>query len=89
MISFTIKDATKEDVFNYLEALDLVIPATSLGDIYSLSLYPAQWHRIDRCRWRTGKKIGIGDDLVRLSVGIEDADDIIEDLDQAIRAARQ
>ena len=88
MISFTIKDAAKEDVFNYLEALNLIVPATSLGDIYSLSLYPAMAsHRSMPLEDR--EKIGIGDDLVRLSVGIEDADDIIEDLDQAIRKARR
>ena len=88
MISFTIRDATKEDVFNYLEALNLIVPATSLGDIYSLSLYPAMAsHRSMPLEDR--EKIGIGDDLVRLSVGIEDADDIIEDLDQAIRKARR
>jgi cystathionine gamma-synthase/methionine-gamma-lyase len=87
MISFTIKDATKEHVFDYLEALELIIPATSLGDIYSLSLYPAMSsHRSMPLEDR--EKIGIGDDLVRLSVGIEDAGDIIADLDQAIRKAR-
>ncbi len=86
MISFTIKDATKEDVFNYLEALDLIIPATSLGDIYSLSLYPAMAsHRSMPLEDR--EKIGIGDDLVRVSIGIEDAADIVADLDQAIRRA--
>lgn len=87
MISFTIRDATKEDIFNYLEALDLIVPATSLGDIYSLSLYPAMAsHRSMPLEDR--EQIGIGDDLVRLSVGIEDAADIIADLDQAIRRAR-
>lgn len=86
MISFTIKDATKEDVFNYLEALELIVPATSLGDIYSLSLYPAMAsHRSMPLEDR--EQIGIGDDLVRVSIGIEDADDIIADLDQAIRKA--
>ncbi len=86
MISFTIKDATKEDVFNYLEALELIIPATSLGDIYTLSLYPAMAsHRSMPLEDR--EQIGIGDDLVRLSVGIEDAGDIIADLEQAIRRA--
>ena len=86
MISFTIKDATKEDVFNYLEALELIVPATSLGDIYSLSLYPAMAsHRSMPLEDR--EEIGIGDDLVRVSIGIEDADDIIADLDQAIRRA--
>lgn len=88
MMSFTIKDATREDVFDYLEALDLVIPATSLGDIYSLSLYPAMSsHRSVPEEQRAA--IGIGDDLVRLSVGIEDPSDIVDDLDQAIRRARR
>ena len=88
MISFTIDGATKENVFNYLEALELIVPATSLGDIYSLSLYPAMAsHRSMPLEDR--EAIGIGDDLVRLSVGIEDADDIIADLDQAIRRAMQ
>lgn len=88
MISFTIKDATREDVFDYLEALDLVIPATSLGDIYTLSLYPAMSsHRAVPEEQRAA--IGIGDDLVRLSVGIEDPGDIVDDLDQAIRRARR
>jgi cystathionine gamma-synthase/methionine-gamma-lyase len=87
MISFTIKDATREHVFDYLEALELIVPATSLGDIYSLSLYPAMSsHRSMPLEDR--ERIGIGDDLVRLSVGIEDPDDIIADLDQAISWAR-
>jgi cystathionine gamma-synthase/methionine-gamma-lyase len=87
MISFTIKDATKENVFDYLEALKLIIPATSLGDIYTLSLYPAMSsHRSMPLEDRLDA--GIGDDLVRLSVGIEDPEDIIADLDQAIRRAR-
>lgn len=86
MISFTIKDAGQDEVFDYLEALNLIVPATTLGDIYSLSLYPVMSsHRsVDPER---RQELGIGDDLVRLSVGIEDPDDIIEDLDQAIRAA--
>ena len=87
MISFTIKDATKENIFDYLEALELIVPATSLGDIYSLSLYPAMSsHRSMPLEDRLDA--GIGDDLVRVSIGIEDPDDIIADLDQAIRKAR-
>lgn len=86
MISFTIQGATRENIFDYLDALNLVVPATSLGDVYSLSLYPAMSsHRSIPLEER--EKIGIGDDLVRLSVGIEDPEDILEDLDQAIRKA--
>ncbi len=88
MISFTIKDAGQEQVFNYLEALHLIVPATSLGDIYTLSLYPAMAsHR--SMPYEDRESIGIGDDLVRLSIGIEDSEDIIADLDQAIQKARQ
>ncbi len=88
MLSFRIKDAGRDEIWDYLEALKLVVPATTLGDIYSLSLYPAMSsHRGVPVEVR--EQIGIGDDLVRLSVGIEDPADIIADLDQAIHAARK
>jgi len=83
MVSFEIKDAQQEEVFTFFERLELVLPATSLGDIYSLILYPAHSsHRSLTPEDR--RKIGITDGLVRLSVGIEDPDDIIADLEQAL-----
>jgi cystathionine gamma-synthase/methionine-gamma-lyase len=86
MISFDIADAGKEEVFRFLEALELVIPATTLGDVYSLVLYPAiSSHRAVPPEERA--RIGISDGLVRLSVGIEDVADIIADLDGALAAA--
>ncbi len=83
MISFELQQGTREEVFRFMEALKLVLPATTLGDVYSLVLYPAMSsHRaLDA---ETRRKIGIGDGLVRLSVGIEDVEDIIADLDQAL-----
>jgi cystathionine beta-lyase/cystathionine gamma-synthase len=61
----------------------LVLPATTLGDVYSLTLYPAHTsHRQVSPEVRAA--IGIGDGLVRLSVGIEDAQDIVADLEQAL-----
>jgi cystathionine gamma-synthase/methionine-gamma-lyase len=83
MISFDIGDADQSVVFRFMNALRLVLPATTLGDVYSLVLYPAGTsHRaLDAA---TRRRIGIGDGLVRLSVGIEAADDIIADLDQAL-----
>ncbi|MCA9974071.1 MAG: PLP-dependent transferase, partial [Anaerolineales bacterium] len=61
----------------------LVQPATSLGDVYSLLLYPAiSSHRSLTPAERAA--IGIGDGLVRLSVGIEDTADIQADLAQAL-----
>ncbi len=86
MISFDIRDAGAEQVFKFLESLELVVPATTLGDVYSLALYPAMSsHRSLQPEERHA--IGIGDGLVRLSVGIEDPADIIADLQHALGVA--
>ncbi len=83
MISFDIRDADRPAVFRFMEALRLVLPATTLGDVYSLVLYPAHSsHRALDPALR--RRLGIGDGLVRLSVGIEDPADIIADLGQAL-----
>ena len=83
MISFEIKDAGKKEVFRFMEALELILPATTLGDVYSLTLYPAvSSHRALTPEERA--KVGISDRLVRLSVGIEEASEIIEDLERAL-----
>lgn len=85
MISFDLARAGRAEVFRFMEALRLIQPATTLGDVYTLMLYPAMSsHRaLDP---ETRRHIGIGDGLVRLSVGIEDPEDIILDLEQALRA---
>lgn len=83
MISFEIKGAAKEQVFRFMEALEMIIPATTLGDVYSLVLYPPMSsHRALSPEERA--KVGINDRLVRLSVGIEEAAEIIEDLQKAL-----
>jgi len=83
MMSFDLRDGDRGRVFRFMEALKLVLPATTLGDVYSLALYPAMSsHRA--LDFETRRRIGIGDGLVRLSVGIEDPADIIADLAQAL-----
>ena len=83
MLSFDLRDAGQAEVFRFMEALELVLPATTLGDVYSLTLYPAHSsHR--QVAPDVRQAIGIGDGLVRLSVGIEDVNDIIADLGQAM-----
>jgi len=83
MVSFEIAGADQAQVFRFMEALKLVLPATTLGDVYSLTLYPAHSsHRALSPEERAA--IGIGEGLVRLSVGIEDVEDIVSDLDQAL-----
>ena len=83
MVSFDLRGAAQAQVFSFMEALELVLPATTLGDVYSLTLYPAHSsHRYVAPEVRAA--LGIGDGLVRLSVGIEDVGDIIADLAQAL-----
>jgi cystathionine gamma-synthase/methionine-gamma-lyase len=85
MIAFEIKDAGREEVVDFLEALDLIVPATSLGDVYSLALSPAMSsHRALTPEERSA--FGIAEGLVRLSVGIEAPIDIVADLDRALQA---
>jgi cystathionine beta-lyase/cystathionine gamma-synthase len=83
VLSFNIAQAGREQVFAFMDALELVQPATTLGDIYSLVLYPAiSSHRSLTAEQRHA--LGIGDGLVRLSVGIEELEDIRADLEQAL-----
>ena len=82
MISFNVKD--KLIVERVLEKVQLVIFAESLGGVESLITYPAvQTHSAIPEEMR--QMIGVTDTLLRLSVGIEDAEDIIADLEQALK----
>jgi cystathionine gamma-synthase/methionine-gamma-lyase len=84
MVAFEIREAGQQEVFRFLEALRVFLPGTTLGDVYSLALYPPiSSHRgMDK---EDREAVGINDGLVRLSLGIEDAADLIADLDQALR----
>ena len=84
MVSFDLKDAGRDQVFAFINRLKLVVRATSLGDVHTMILYPAiSSHRDLAPKQRL--RAGIGDGLVRLSVGIEAMEDVIADLDQALR----
>jgi cystathionine beta-lyase/cystathionine gamma-synthase len=83
MVSFDLADAGQQEVFHFFEALKVCLPATTLGDVCTLALYPAHAsHRALSPEERA--RVGIGDGLVRLSVGIEAVEDIIDDLKQAL-----
>jgi cystathionine beta-lyase/cystathionine gamma-synthase len=85
VLSFEIAGADKTLAFRFMDALDLCMAATTLGDIYTIALHPASSsHRALSSEERA--EIGIKDGLVRLSIGIEDAEDIIADLEQALLA---
>lgn len=83
MLSFELADAGQREVFRLFEALNLCLPATTLGDVHSLLLYPAHSsHRSLSAEERT--RMGISSGLVRMSVGIEAIEDLLQDLEQAL-----
>ncbi|UOQ53025.1 cystathionine gamma-synthase [Hymenobacter cellulosivorans] len=83
MISFVLQGDRKEDAVAVLEKFQLFSLAESLGGVESLSGHPATMtHASIPAEAR--KAAGLSDSLIRLSVGIEDVEDLIEDLKQAI-----
>jgi cystathionine gamma-synthase/methionine-gamma-lyase len=85
MVSFEIAGAGREEIFRFMNALRLVVRGTSLGDVHTLALYPMMSsHRDVPPRHR--ERMGIRDNHVRFSVGIEAVEDIIEDIDRALAA---
>ncbi|HLH37550.1 MAG TPA: aminotransferase class I/II-fold pyridoxal phosphate-dependent enzyme [Bryobacteraceae bacterium] len=84
MISIELKGG-REEVFAFMEKLKMIVRATSLGDVHTMILYPAMAsHRDLSPKHRA--RLGIGDGLVRISVGIEAPEDIIADLEQALKS---
>ena len=84
MISFELADGKDHRAF--FRALRLVTLAESLGGVESLVCHPASMTHASIPK-ETREKVGITDRLIRLSVGIEDADDIWSDVENAIRKA--
>ena len=83
MVSFRLKDDSKEATFKFLKNTNVFILAESLGGVESLVNHPvAMSHASIPEKERL--KIGITDALIRLSVGIEDEEDILADLEYAL-----
>lgn len=82
MLSFEL-NATKEQVCTFLKALHLFAPAPSLGGVESLIICPAQTSHIAMCADQK-TRMGVCDTLIRISVGIEDIEDLIQDIEQAM-----
>ena len=83
LLSFELKEQSRDAVFRFMDRLRLLLPATTLGDAWSLVSYPAMSsHRnLSEAERRI---IGITDGCIRLSVGIEDVGDIMGDLERAL-----
>jgi len=78
-------DGDMARTFKFLNAMELIDISNNLGDAKSLMTHPATTTH-QRVGPEGRAEVGITDSLVRLSVGLEDVDDIIEDLDQALKA---
>ena len=83
MLSFKLKGNNIKDAFKVLEKLKIFTLAESLGGVESLSGHPASMTHASIPKAER-EKSGLSDSLIRLSVGIEDSEDLIQDLIQAI-----
>lgn len=83
MVSFVTKGNNIKDAFKILENLKLFTLAESLGGVESLSGHPASMTHASIPKAER-EKTGVVDSLIRLSVGIEDIEDLLADLDQAL-----
>ena len=83
VISFSLKD--KDDIPKVLKEINLISFAESLGGVESLITYPFIQTHADIPMEIRGK-LGINERVLRLSVGIEKVQDLIDDLDQALRS---
>jgi len=84
MISFEIHGGEKE-AFRFLNSLELIHLAVSLGSTESLAEHPATMTHTDIPEDEKARA-GITESLIRLSVGVERAEDLIDDLNRALEA---
>jgi len=84
IVAFEVKGG-KAAAFALLNGLRIIAISNNLGDTKSLATHPATTTHM-RIGPEEREKLGISDGIIRLSVGLEDARDLIEDLEQALRA---
>ena len=84
LVTFDIKGG-KEAAFKFMNALEIVKISNNLGDAKSIATHPATTTH-QRLPQPQKDALGITPGLIRLSVGLEDADDLIADLHQALAA---
>jgi cystathionine beta-lyase len=85
MLSFTTKGNNYEEAIKVVERLKIFTLAESLGGVESLAGHPASMTHASIPK-EEREKTGVVDSLIRLSVGIEDQQDLIEDLRQALNS---
>jgi O-succinylhomoserine sulfhydrylase len=86
MVAFEVKGG-KREAFRVMNALQLIKISNNLGDAKSLATHPATTTH-QRLTLEQRAELGIYDNSLRLSIGLEDVDDLKEDLDAALAASK-
>ena len=86
VISFGLK-GTKEDAIRFMDSLKMICIVTHVADARTCVLHPAS-HTHRQLSDEQLREAGVAPDLIRLSVGIENVEDIIEDIQQALDASK-
>ncbi|QFS84072.1 O-succinylhomoserine sulfhydrylase [Roseivivax sp. THAF40] len=84
MIAFEVKGG-KEAAFRFMNALEVILISNNLGDAKTIATHPATTTH-QRLAADLKAQLGITDGLIRLSVGLEDAEDLVGDIEQALTA---
>lgn len=83
LVAIELKDNSRQAAFRFMDALKLCVRSTSLGDVFTSVLHPSTSSHRDLSPARKAEW-GISDGLIRISVGIENIDDIVADIEQAM-----
>jgi cystathionine beta-lyase/cystathionine gamma-synthase len=90
LVSFELavedEERGREAAFRFLNALELCVRAPSLGDIYTLAIHPATSSHRELSPGRRAR-LGVKEDLIRISCGIEHHEDIVADVERALEKA--
>jgi cystathionine gamma-lyase/cystathionine beta-lyase len=86
MISIVLKNASLEDTFKFASSFEVFTLAESLGGVESLINHPATMTHASIPKAER-EQAGVVDNLLRLSVGVEDIEDLINDLEQVLSKA--
>jgi O-acetylhomoserine (thiol)-lyase len=87
IISFGIKGGMRAAT-KFIDSLQMILRVLSMGDAKSLACHPASTlHR--QLNAKQLALAGVGEDMIRISVGIEHIDDIIEDVEQALQNSKK
>ena len=88
LVSIELRENTRDAAFRFMDALILCVRSTSLGDVFTGVLHPATASHREMAPKRR-LQLGITEGLVRISVGIEDIADIIEDIRHALEKSAE